>query len=74
MFDEMKMDRFLNALMKNDYKRVDGDNIRKFYNQSFEVLVYNLGKKTKAIVIDKRLQGKTVVYNNVDIASFHLLE
>lgn len=70
------MDRFVAALMKKEFefKHIENQNIRKIYNQWFEILIYNIGgKKSRAIVIDKRPEGHPIVYNNIEIASHYIL-
>lgn len=68
------INRFVSSFMKSDIKLIDSPNIKKIYNKDFDVLIYKMGtqKKQHAIVIDKRSNGQTIVYNNVDIASHHM--
>jgi hypothetical protein len=63
--------KFISSLMKDNCKFIDSQNIKKIYNNEFEILVYKLGKKKHVLITDKR-NNQTIVYNNIQIASFHI--
>lgn len=68
---EMALNKFISNLMKDNFKQLESENIKKIYNKDFEVLIYNLNNKSNTIIIDKR-DAKTVIYNNLEIASHHM--
>lgn len=67
------LDKFIHTVMKDNFKHSETDNIKKIYNKDFDLLIYKLGKKTNSIVIDKR-GTKTIIYNNIDIASHYIIK
>lgn len=52
-----------------DYSVIDIDNIKKIFNKDIEILVNNRLKKPQIMIIDKRNNS---VYNNIDIAFYHI--
>ena len=70
----MSLNKFITEYMKDNFKQLDSDNIKKIYNKEFDVLIYNHKNRPNTIVIDKRNANQTVVYNTLEIASHHMLK
>ena len=70
------LNMFISKIMKtkNDFTHIESDNIKKIYNKDFEILIYKLGKHPQTLIIDKRGIGNPIIYNNIDIASHHILK
>ena len=69
MIMSTKVEDFLVKTMKDSYKTSEDGDIKKYYNDEFDVV---LEKKTgKAFVIDKRHPQRTI-YNDVTLAFKHL--
>lgn len=66
------MEKFIQFILKENCKIIESENIKKFYNNDFDILVYKLGKKSHSIVIDKRSPYQKIIYNNLDIALHHI--
>lgn len=62
------LNKFISNNMK-DYSVIDIDNIKKIFNKDIEILVNNRLKKPQIMIIDKRNNS---VYNNIDIAFYHI--
>lgn len=62
----MSLEIFLNNFMDN-YKLIETSNIKKLYNNDFDVFVYKNKNKFNTIVIDKR-NSQNIIYNNIEIA------
>ena len=67
----LSITKFIANVMKENCKFSELENIKKVYNNHFDILIYKHGKKTNTIIIDKR-NSKNIVYNNIDIAYHHL--
>lgn len=65
------MQKFISSIMKDNFKQLESENIKKIYNNDFDVLIYNVRNKLNTIVVDKR-DTKTIVYNNLEIAAHHI--
>lgn len=65
------MQKFISSIMKDNFKQLESENIKKIYNNDFDVLIYNVRNKLNTIVVDKR-DAKTIVYNNLEIAAHHI--
>ena len=64
-----KVEDFLIKTMKDSYKTSEDADLRKYYNDEFDVVVEK--RSGKAFVIDKRFPQRTI-YNDVNLAAKHL--
>lgn len=63
------IDEFVNHLLKGKGATEKNTDFIKYYNDKFEVIVFD----NKVIVKDKRHIKKTVIYNNLNIARARLI-
>jgi hypothetical protein len=68
------VNKFITNFMKDNFKQLEVENIKKIYNKDFDILVYNFKHKPNTIIIDKRNSKKTIIYNTLEIASHHILK
>ncbi len=66
------LNKFITNLMKDNFKQLENENIKKIYNKDFDILIYNIKQKPNTLIIDKRNTKKTIIYNNLEIASHHV--
>lgn len=62
-------DNFITQLLNGKCSIEEFNDFTKYYNDKFEILVFN----NKMIVKDKRLADRVVIYNNIAIAKANLL-
>lgn len=65
----LQTDTFITQLLNDKCKVEEFTDFTKYYNDKFEVLVFN----NRMIVKDKRLSNRVVVYNTAAIAKANLV-
>jgi hypothetical protein len=64
------IDSFVTKLLKGKGTTVMYEGFTKYYNDKFEILVYD----NKVLVKDKRQLHKTIIYNSIKIAQAKLID
>jgi hypothetical protein len=64
----VKIDDFVRTLLNGKMSKETYGEFTKFFNDQFEVLVFD----NKVLVKDKRNVRRTIIYNSINIARAHL--